>query len=149
MFTLLYLVLALHHHYLIKCLNKRSKIVCRLSTATAENKLMHLNFFTVVIYVSVSSNWVHRSPGEIFFEQANPGHSGIFLSNSLAQGKKMMVEFPGGGAKFSQTRRNCSVLSLQKTLKIKKTTRQQNHSKVFKFSSLDTQLKQIYTYINI
>ena len=54
----------------------------------------------------------------------------------------MMVEFPEGGAKFSQTGRNCSVLSLQKSLKIKKTMGQQNDSKVFEYSSLDIQLKQ-------
>ena len=48
-----------------------------------------------------------------------------------------MVEFPGGGAKFPQTQRNCSVISLQKFLKIKTST-QQNHSKVFKSSSLVT-----------
>ena len=32
----IYLVLALHDHYLIKCLSKRN---CKLSTATEENKL--------------------------------------------------------------------------------------------------------------
>ena len=59
-----------------------------------------------------------------------------------------MVKFPGGGAKFSQTRRNCSVLSLQKSLKIKKTTRQQNHSKVFKYFILDIQLKQLKAIVH-
>ena len=34
-----YLVLALHDHYLIKCLSKKGKRNCRLSTATEENKL--------------------------------------------------------------------------------------------------------------
>ena len=34
-----YLVLALHDHYLIKCLSKRGKRKCRLFTATEENKL--------------------------------------------------------------------------------------------------------------
>ena len=38
MASMVYLVLALHDHYLIKCLSKRGKN-CRLSTATEENKL--------------------------------------------------------------------------------------------------------------
>ena len=40
-----YLVLALHDHYLIKCLSKRGKRNCRLSTATEENKLNAPAFF--------------------------------------------------------------------------------------------------------
>ena len=57
------------------------------------------------------------NPGENFFERINPGHPGKFFCLIPWPGQKMMVEFPGGGAKFSQTRRNCSVLSLQKSLK--------------------------------
>ena len=87
------------------------------------------------------------TPGT-FFERANPGHPGNFFVYFPAPGQKMMVKFPGGGAKFSQTPRICSVLSLQKSLKIKKTTRQQNHSKVFKYSSLDIQLKQWNIHIH-
>ena len=60
----------------------------------------------------------------------------------------MVVEFPGGGAEFSQTRRNCSVLSLQKVHK--KWRRPQDSKTTLEYSSLDIQLKQwIYTYINI
>ena len=39
MVSTVYLVLALHDHYLIKCLSKRGKRNCRLSTAAEENKL--------------------------------------------------------------------------------------------------------------
>ena len=42
------------------------------------------------------------NPQEKFFERANLGHPGIFLSNSLPQGKKMMVQFPGVGQNFSK-----------------------------------------------
>ena len=79
-------------------------------------------------------------------------------------GAKSDDRIPRGGAKFSKTGRNC----LQKVLKkIKKTTRQykffldnltkplyfklkQNHSKVFKYSSLDTVILGVATpQINI
>ena len=72
---------------------------------------------SVLRSVSVNSSWVHLpgQPREIFFERANPGHPGNFLSNSLPLGQKMMVEFPApgakndgqipvGGAQFSQTK---------------------------------------------
>ena len=39
MVSTVYLVFALHDHYIIKCLSKRGKRNCRLSTATEENKL--------------------------------------------------------------------------------------------------------------
>ena len=39
-------------------------------------------------------------PPENFFERANPGHPGNFLSNFPAPGRKMMVEFPGVGQNF-------------------------------------------------
>ena len=58
--------------------------------------------------VSVNSSWIR--PRENFFERANPCHPGIF---SLPRGRNDS-RIPG--AKFSQTRRNCS-LSLQKILK--------------------------------
>ena len=81
--------------------------------------------FRKVPNVSVNFNWVHPSPPppllgnprENFSEQANPGHPGKFFVLFHALGQKMMGEFPGGGAKFSQTRRKCSVLSLQKSFK--------------------------------
>ena len=84
------------------------------SVSVLDDRLMSQSIPTG--YISPPGN-----PGENFCERANP---------------------PGWG-KISQTRRNCSVSSLQKSLTIKKTTRQQNHSKVFKYSSLDDiQLKQ-------
>ena len=98
------------------------------------------------------------NPRENFFERANPGHSGKNFCLIPCPGAKNDGRIPGGGGKFSSTRRNCS-LSLQKNpLKIEKTTRQynflfgelkkplcfrlkQNNSKIFKYSSLDIQLK--------
>ena len=67
-------------------------------------------------YVSVDSNWVHPLPGnprENFFERANPGHPGKIFCLIPCPGAKNDGRIPGGGATFSQTRRNCS-LSLQK-----------------------------------
>ena len=67
--------------------------------------------------VSVNSNWVlpplPGNPRENFFERANPGHPGNFFCLIPCPGAKNDGRIPGGGAKFSQTRRNCS-LSLQK-----------------------------------
>ena len=54
------------------------------------------------------------NPRENFFERANPGHPGKFFC--LIPRAKNDGRIAGGGAKFSQTRRNCS-LSLQKILK--------------------------------
>ena len=53
------------------------------------------------------------NPWENIFERANPGHPGkyFFLIRAKNYGK-----IPGGGAKFSQIRRN-SPLSLQKIIK--------------------------------
>ena len=53
------------------------------------------------------------NPGENFFERANPGHPGKIFCLIPCPGAKNDGRIPGGGAKFSQTRRNCS-LSLQK-----------------------------------
>ena len=97
-------------------------------------------------------------PREIFFERANPGHPGKTFCLIPCSGAKNSGRIPGGGAKFSQTPRNCS-LNLQKNpLKIERTTRQynlfnlenlrkplcfrlkQNNSKIFIYSSLDIQL---------
>ena len=57
------------------------------------------------------------TPREMFLERGNPDHPSKFFVLFPALGQKMMVEFSGGGAKFSQTRKNCSVLSLQKSFK--------------------------------
>ena len=53
------------------------------------------------------------NPGESFLERANPGHPGKFFCLIPCPGAKNDGRIPGGGAKFSQTRRNCS-LNLQK-----------------------------------
>ena len=113
-------------------------------------------------YVSVNSNWVHPPPGKIFLSERIPATRTNFLSNSLPWGQKMMVKFPRGGAKFSKIRRN-SPLSLQKILKKFRKLRdstnflfgeltkllnfrlKQNHSKVFKYSSLQY-FKNIYIH---
>ena len=57
------------------------------------------------------------NPGENFFERANPGHPGKFFCLIPCPGTKNDGQIPRGGAKFSRTRRNCSVLSLEKSLK--------------------------------
>ena len=80
------------------------------------------------------------------------------MLNLLKDWAKNDGRFPGSGAKFSQTRRNCS-LSLQRILKKLRKLRdsatfifrelkkplcfrlKQNNSKIFKYSSLDIQLK--------
>ena len=68
-------------------------------------------------YVSVNSNWVHTpgNPRENVFERANPGHPGNFFCLIPCTWAKNDGRIAGGGAKFSQTRRNCS-LSLQEIL---------------------------------
>ena len=67
-------------------------------------------------------------PWENFFERANPGHPGNFFCLIPCPGAKNDGRIPGGRAKFSQTRRNCT-LSLQHILKsLKKTTRQYKFS---------------------
>ena len=87
-------------------------------------------------------------PGNPFFEERCPATREIFLSNSLPPGQKKYGRIPGGRAKFSQSRRSCS-LSLQEIFKKLRTLRdstnflfgelnkplyfrlKQNHSKVF------------------
>ena len=97
-------------------------------------------------------------PPENFFERANPGCPGKIFCLIPAPQAKNDGRIPGSGAKFSQTQRNCS-LSLQKVLKKLRKLRdsttflfgelkkplcfrlKQNNSKIFKYSSLDIQLK--------
>ena len=55
--------------------------------------------------------------GKFFLSELIPATRGNFFVQFPTPGQKMMVELPGGEAKFFQTRRNCSVLSLQKSLK--------------------------------
>ena len=79
-------------------------------------------------YVSVNSNWVHlpgQPPGKIFLSERIKATTAIFCLIHCA-GAKNDTRISGGGAKFSQTRRNCS-LSLQKILK---TLRKLRDSKV-------------------
>ena len=98
------------------------------------------------------------NPRENFFERANPGHPSKIFCLIPCPGAKNDGRIPGGGAKFSQTRRNCS-LNLPKILKKLRKLRdsatflfgelkkllcfrlKQNNSKIFKYSSLDIQLK--------
>ena len=99
-----------------------------------------------------------RNPWKNFFERANPGHPGkFFLSNSLPPGQKMMVEFSGWGKIFPNSKKLLLELAKDpyKLRKLRDSTNflfgelnktyfrlKQNHWKVFKYSSLDTQLKQ-------
>ena len=48
------------------------------------------------------------NPWENVFERANPGHLGNFFCLIPCPGAKNDGRIPEGGAKFSQTRRNCS-----------------------------------------
>ena len=75
-----------------------------------------------------------QPPGK-FFERANPGHPGNFFCLIPLPRGKNDGQIPGGGANFSQTRRNCS-LSVQKILK--KTMRQYN------FFYLESLTKPLY-----
>ena len=81
---------------------------------------------THVMCQSITTGYIAPPPRATwgkFFERANPGPLGNFFRLiSLSWGKND-DRIPGGGEKFSQTRRNCS-LSLQKILK--KTMRQYN-----------------------
>ena len=56
------------------------------------------------------------NPGENFLSELIPAIRAIFCLIPFPRAK-IIVEFPESGAKFSQTRRNCSVLSLQKSFK--------------------------------
>ena len=57
------------------------------------------------------------TPGKSFLSELISATRAIIFVQFPAPGQKVMVEFPGAGAKFSQTRRNCFILSLQKSLK--------------------------------
>ena len=102
--------------------------------------LKTLNIYTVFQLkrnVSFSSNWVHVPlPGnpEIFLSKRIPATRQFFCLIPLPRSKND-GRIPVGGAKFSQTRRNCS-LSLQRILK--KTTRQ------YKFFYLGSLTKPLY-----
>ena len=75
----------------------------------------------VVMSQSIPTRYI---PREIFFGERIQATPCIFLFNSLPpRGAKNDNRIPGGGGKCSRTRRN-GFLSLQKSLKIKKTTRQ-------------------------
>ena len=104
------------------------------------------------------------NPPEFFWSERILATRAIFCLIPYP-GAKNDGRFPRGDAKFSQTRRNCSS-SLEEILKNYENYETvqsfylenlikplyfrltQNHSKVFKYSSLDIQLKQwIYTHI--
>ena len=53
------------------------------------------------------------NPRENFLSKLIPTTWAIFFVYFPAPGHKIMVEFPGGGAKFSQTQRNCSILRIK------------------------------------
>ena len=70
---------------------------------------------TLVMSQSIPTGYIPPpgNPGENFFERANPGRPGKFFCLIPCPGAKNDGRIPGGGVKFSQTQRNCS-LSLQK-----------------------------------
>ena len=98
------------------------------------------------------------NPREIFLSERIPATRAKYFFLIPCPGAKNDGRILGGGAKFSQTRRNYS-LSLQKILKKLRKLRdsttflsgelkkplcfrlKQNNSKIFKYSSLDIQLK--------
>ena len=71
---------------------------------------------TCIMSQSIPTGYIPPgNPRENFFERANPGHPGKFFCLIPCPGAKNDGRIPRGGAKCSQTRRNCS-LSLQKIL---------------------------------
>ena len=89
-------------------LDKNKSIVSRFS--------VFIVYKSAVMSQSVPTGYIPPgNPWEIFFERANPGHPGNFFCLSPCPGAKNDGRIPGGGAKFFQTQRNCS-LSLQKNL---------------------------------
>ena len=94
---------------------------------------------------SIPTGYIPPPPGQPrgkFFERANPGHPGSLIP---CPGAKNDGRIPRGWGKIFPNVNSKKLLriKLAKVLKkIKKTTTQQNHSKVFKYSSLDIQLKQ-------
>ena len=77
----------------------------------------HQNRFLLLMSQSIPTRYI--PPGnsrENLFERANPGDPGNFFCLIPCPGAKIDGRIPWGGAKFSRTRRNCS-LSLQKSLK--------------------------------
>ena len=118
-----FLIYTKFHENLLKTLREQTIWNLTLPRSAPPPNLVIISGF----YVSVKSNWIHPpgNPRNNSFERANPGHPAVFLCYFLhVRGAKNHGLIPGGGAKFSQTRRNCS-LSLQKILKIiKKTTGQ-------------------------
>ena len=130
--------------------------VCRMIT---EKFCSHSSF---IMSQSIPTWFIPSPPGnsrEIFFERANPGHPGKFFFPIPCPGAKKYGQIPGGGAKFTQTRRN-SHLTCKKSLRnsenyetvqifcLENLTKllyfrlKQNQWKVFEYSSLDIQLKQ-------
>ena len=94
--------------------------------------------------VSVNSNWVHlpppwQPPGKFFWASESWLPGKFFCLLPLPQGKND-GQIPMGGAKFSQTQRNCS-LNLQKILK--KTMKQ------YKFFYLESLTKPLDVYFKL
>ena len=104
----------LEQSYLNKCSCLNPSYIKVFVTHTLyQGGLAQNPYYLINPNISVNSNWVHLSPGK-FFQRANPGHPGKFFCLVSCPGAKNDGRIPGGGAKFSQTQRNCSVLNLQK-----------------------------------
>ena len=108
-------------------------------------------------YVSVNSNWVHpplANPWENFFEQANPGHPGKFFCLIPCPGAKYGGKIPRGwGTMLPNSRKlplklaknpqeiqknyeTVQIFCLENLRKLLYFRLKQNHSEVFKYSSL-------------
>ena len=88
--------------------------------------VIRLTLYYCIMSQSIPTGYIPpgQPPGNCF-ERANPGHPGNVFCLIPCPGAKNDGRIPGVGAKFSQTRRNCSLFKLAKNpKKIKKTTRQ-------------------------
>ena len=64
-------------------------------------------------YVCVNSNWVHPTPWKNFFERANPGHPGNFLSargKIFPNSKKLPLKLAKNPQEIQKTTRHCNFL---------------------------------------
>ena len=101
------------------CLKARLRLLCNeLSTASSLNLISRQLKLRNILFPEQRIPTGYIPPGnpqENFFERVNPDHLGSFCLIPYPRAK-YDGRISGGGAKFSQTRRNCS-LSLQKILK--------------------------------
>ena len=83
-----------------------------MSYSFTTNKIMHVMSQSFPTGYTPPGN-----PGDNFFERANPGHPGNFFCLIPCPGAKNDGRIPREWGKIFPNQRNCSVLSLQKSLK--------------------------------